>query len=178
VPERIELVRHVCLLGLAVACVYTDLAWGKIYNLATLPALVLGLILALLLDAAGPGYPRLIAALAAAALAAGLLLLPYLVGGMGAGDVKLMAAVGALGPGVAFAVTAVVFSAITGFAIAIGVLIWKGRLLQGLKDSARALVTFKAKPREGAEPVTVPYGVAIGIGTLWAWLEHVQHFVQ
>ena len=171
-PEAIELSRHVCLLLLAVICVYTDLARGKLYNGVTAGGLALGLALAYLLDATVPGYPHLRAAAVAAALGGGLLFLLYLAGGLGAGDVKLMAAVGALGATWGFALLSMMYAALVGAAMALGVLIWQGRLLEGLRDSARTLFTFRTRKREGVAPATVPYGLAIGIGTVWAWLEH------
>ena len=173
----IVLVRHVCLLALAVACAYTDLARGRLYNAATLGGLAVGLALAYLLDAKSQGFPYLTSAILAAAAGSGILLLIHLLGGLGAGDVKLMAAVGALAPFDArdsswpFVLTALMFTALVGAAIAVGVLIWQRRLLQGLKDSARALFRFRAKKPEGGTATTIPYGLAIAIGTIWAWME-------
>ena len=169
--NEIELARHICLLALSVVCVYTDLARGKLYNGVTLSALALGLASAFLLDATGTGSPHLKSAVISAALGGGLLFGLYLLGGMGAGDVKFMAAVGALGAGWTFVLLAMVYTALVGAAIAIGVLIWQGHLLEGLKESSRAFFTFKAGKRVGKPHITVPYGVAIGIGTMWAWIE-------
>lgn len=177
--DAIEPTRHILLLLVAIACVYTDLARNKIYNGVTLPALALGLILAGLLDAEVPGIPNLKAAVIAALAGGGLLFVIYLVGGLGAGDVKLMAAIGALSPSMTelpganwqFVLLALFYTALVGAGIAIGVLIWRGQLLKGLKDSARTLFTFRAKPREGRPPLTIPYGLAIGVGTIWAWFE-------
>ena len=176
--DAIEPTRHIFLLLLAVVCVYTDLARNKIYNGVTIPALALGLALAYFLDARVSGIPNLKAALLAALAGGGLLFVIYLIGGLGAGDVKLMAAVGALSPSMGalgtnwqFVLLALMYTALTGAAIAIGVLIWRGQLLKGLKDSARTLVTFRAKRCEGEKTLTIPYGLAIGIGTIWAWFE-------
>lgn len=171
-PGAIELARQVCLLALAVICVYTDLARNRIYNGATVGGLIVGLILAYFLDAGVPGLPHLKAAAVAALLGGGLLFAVYLMGGLGAGDVKLMAAVGALGATWAFVLLAMMYAAMVGAAIAVGILIWQGRLLQGLKDSARTLFTFRpGKRTEGEKALTVPYGLAIGVGTIWAWIE-------
>ena len=170
-PEALELTRHICLLAVAVTCVYTDLARGKLYNAVTISGLALGLVLAFLLDANMPGISRLRAAAIGAALGGGLLFLLYLAGGLGAGDVKLMAAVGALGGSWDFVLLALMYTALVGATIAIGILIWQNRLLQGLKDSARTLFTFRARKRNGQPAAFVPYGLAIGIGTIWAWIE-------
>ena len=44
--EKILLARHICLLTLAITCVYTDMARGKLYNSVTISGLCLGLALA------------------------------------------------------------------------------------------------------------------------------------
>jgi Flp pilus assembly protein protease CpaA len=187
--DGIVLARHVCLLALAVTCAYTDLARGKLYNVVTLGGLATGLALAYLLDCVAPHtnfhFPLttyLVRAALGAALGGGVLFLLYLAGGFDAGDVKMMAAVGALGtPTVtrsgpadpyAFVLWALFYTALAGAAIGLGLLIWRGRLRQGLKDSLRALVSFRKTRREEIPAeATLPYGLAIAIGTIWAWLE-------
>ena len=187
--DGIILARHVCLLALAVTCAYTDLARGKLYNVVTLGGLAIGLALAYLLDSAAPHtdfhFPLttyLVRAALGAALGGGVLFLLYLAGGFDAGDVKMMAAVGALGtPTVTrsgpagtfdFILWALFYTALVGAVIGVGLLIWRGRLRQGLKDSVRAMVSFRKVRREEISPdATMPYGLAIGIGTIWAWME-------
>lgn len=169
--EKILLARHICLLALAVTCVYTDMARGKLYNPVTVGGLLVGVALALWLDATTAGLPHLKDALLAILAGGGLLFALYLVGGLGAGDVKFMAAVSALGGTWRFALLAMVYTALVGAAIALGTLLWQRRLFAGLKDSARALFTLRVKRRAGAKLVTIPYGIAIGVGTIWAWLE-------
>ena len=83
-----------------------------------------------------------------------------------------MAAVGALGARWEFVLLAMMYTALVGAAVAVGTLIWHGRLLKGLRDSARTLFTLGRRENdEGEKPLTVPYGLAIGVGTLWAWME-------
>ena len=69
-----------------------DLKSRRIPNFITGPALLLGLSLHLALD----GWRGLLAAFAAVLLCGAIFLLFYLAGGMGAGDVKLIAAVGCI----------------------------------------------------------------------------------
>lgn len=172
-PQRLELIRHGLLLLVAVVCVYTDLAKGRLYNVATLGGLAAGLVIALLLDAGAPGFPRLIAAALAAAIGGGTLFVLYLSRAMGGGDVKMMAAVGALGGGWRFIALTLVYTALVGAAIAIGALIWRGRLREGLRGSLRAMTTFRRPAPVGGAPApqTIPYGVAIGLAVVWAWIE-------
>lgn len=178
-------VREVVLLALLVLAAYTDLARGKVYNWCTLPALVLGALLAYVIGGVSQGPPLLngvpavkggAAHLADSGLgllvAGGVFGLFGLFGAFGMGDVKLAAAVGVL-KGWHFSVLAICFSGLVGGVMALGVLIWKGQLSRGLRDSAAAVV----RPSRGAEKVapdsparlTVPYGAAISAGTLWAW---------
>jgi len=71
---------------------YTDIVERKIYNWTTIPAAVLGVILNFLAD----GAPGLKTSLMGLLTGLAVFLLPFLLGGMGAGDVKLMGAIGAL----------------------------------------------------------------------------------
>jgi prepilin peptidase CpaA len=75
----------------ALVAAITDITRFKVYNLLTLPLLVAGLVYHGV--TAGPAGLALSAA--GMVLGASLLLLFYVMGGMGAGDVKLMAALGA-----------------------------------------------------------------------------------
>jgi len=175
--EALELFRHGALLAMLIICVYTDLAKGKIYNGVTLPGLLAGLAVAFMLQGAAAYRPEFrgefAASLTAAALGGGTLFVIYLFGGFGAGDVKLMAAIGALCADWRLTLLALLYSAVIGAALAVGVLVWKGRLLEGLRRSARLLFTFRrvARKIEAREEIFLPYGFAISAGTLWAWLQ-------
>lgn len=163
------------LLALAVA---EDLRFRRIPNLLTLPGVALGLLL-LTLEA---GWPGLRTGLLGAATGAGLLFLPFALGGLGAGDVKLMTVVGAFG-GPAFALRAFVGTALAG-GLASAVLLWRaGRLGATLRIAlwdgvalVAPAVPFLPLPRRPGEreapvPAALPYGVAIAVGAAagWAW---------
>lgn len=178
--ETVEAIRCGLFLALAVICVYTDLARGRLYNWVTLGGIAAGLAGAYLLDAGRAGPPtHLVNAALAACLGGGVMLVLHLLGGMGAGDVKMMAAVGALAPfgamprvsAIGFVVVALMYAALVGAAMALVILIWQRRLWQGLKSGLRAMFTLCVKPADGAPASTMPYGVAIGIGAVWAWME-------
>ena len=167
----IILARYICLLAMAVACAYTDMARGKLYNPVTIGGLLLGLAFAYLLDAQTPGLPHIKGALLATFAGGGLFFVIYLARGMDAGDVKLMAAVGSLCGDWRFVLLAIVYTALVGAAIAICTLIWQRRLLQGIKGSMCVFFTFRRKKNGDAPAMTIPYGVAIAVGTVWAWIE-------
>ena len=107
---------------------------------------------------------------AALGLGAGLLLMMpgHLIGATGAGDVKLMAAVGSVvGPNLVL--RAFLYSAIAGGVLAIAVAARRGRLAATLQDTSR-LVTSPATVRTAIESPgranRFAYGPAIAVGTL------------
>ena len=174
------LVQHCSLLALLVVAAYTDLSRGKVYNWCTYPAIGLGLALGHILDAYGPGH--LVNSIAGLAIAVAIFALPYFLGWVSAGDIKLVAAIGAVAgakvSGQFFVLYATVYSAVVGAVLAVAVLIWRGQLWTGLKGSLRLLVTFRRVPRSASSPdtaagaakeLTIPYGFAIASGTMLAW---------
>jgi prepilin peptidase CpaA len=104
----------------------------------------------------------------------------YLWGGFGGGDVKLMAADGAL-KGYPFVVYAAFYSAIVGGIYSLAVIIWKGRFLQTMSNIGRQFLAFfswrsaHAQPLNPSESTAIPFGFCICMGTLWAALEKVLH---
>lgn len=100
-----------------------------------------------------------------------LLFIPFVLGGIGAGDVKLLGAIGALN-GLNFAFLTFLYSAISGGVIALIILLAKGRL----SDVVRNLISFLKARFLGVElslpssSIKFPYGTAIMIGTVFAYL--------
>ena len=125
--------------------------------------------------ARAPGIPGL--SQAGGGLLAGLACwLPfYLMGWLGAGDVKLYAAAGAwLGP--ARAVEGALVGALFGAVLS---LIWMAKS-QGMKRAAQTLGMAAATPgmlapdSSPSKRSTLPYGVAIAFGALWAgWMPRI-----
>lgn len=105
----------------------------------------------------------------------GIFLIPFALGGLGAGDVKLFGAIGAI-MGPTFAFYAALSTAIAGGVIAVGLLIKQGRLWEVLKRIwavITSVIMFKQikslKSLDQAEyHESFPYGVAIAIGVLLA----------
>ena len=144
---------------------YTDMAQGKIYNWCTYPAIAVGVAS---YGWAG-GWSGLVWSLVGLAVGLGLFLLPYWFGLMGGGDVKLIGAVGAL-HGLDFVLRSAFLSAVVGAVFGLSILIWKGQLGGGLKNLGNAFLTpWKLKDEETVDDTRVPYGLAIAVGTFWAW---------
>ena len=176
------IVRHCLLFAVLVMSSYTDLAHGKIYNWCTLPAIALGLTLNGVLGGVWEGG-WLGANLGSSALAllivAVLFAWPYMKGGIAAGDVKLMVAVASIG-GLhnMFIAYALFYCALIGALMAVLVFIWRGQLAEGLKGAVRFTFSTQRLGETGeaaagtkppASRITVPYGLAIAIGSVVAW---------
>jgi prepilin peptidase CpaA len=123
---------------------------------------------------AATGFSGVSLAASIAGLIAGLLLmLPgHALGATGAGDVKFMAAVGAI-VGFRLAVTAFLFTAIAGGVLAVAVAVRRRRLAATLAGTGRLMGTPADARREirSAAPVSrFAYGPAIAIGSVLAAL--------
>jgi prepilin peptidase CpaA len=103
------------------------------------------------------GATGVVMAFAGAALGLVILLPFYALGAMGAGDVKLLAALGAL-VGPQLLVSVAVYAAIAGGVMSLVILAKRGRLLLALNE---VVVQHRVPTRSGA---TAPYGVAIASG--------------
>ena len=148
------------------------IAWGdlrtrRIPNYLTLGTAVAGLAYNLICH----GWMGLMGGILGMLLGFGFLILPYLWGGMGAGDVKALAALGAwLGP--AGTVFLFCYMGIAGGLMALGVLLWKGLFWQKVRQGWIVLTNLilcrpvglvvPAPPQE--QTPGIPYGVAIAVG--------------
>ncbi len=155
------------LAAVVLVAVWWDLKERRVPNALT----VTGLTLALGLRALG-GIDPLVSGLQGAGLALVLGLPLVALGGLGGGDAKLMAAVGAfLGPGqllLALAVTAIV-----GGIMALVLAFHRGAVQEVFLDAAavaaRPLGLAPDRPRRtirSPNAITIPYAVAIAIGAL------------
>lgn len=152
------------LLLILTVCVITDVKSRKIYNKVIYPALLLGFGFHLF----NSGLEGLSHSFIGFLIGFSLLLIPYIMGGMGAGDVKLLALVGALKGG-AFVFESFVYMALIGGAIALGIILFRGGVM---KSFFYSLVNFRYKIGgsklliSGSLNTTYPYGVAIAGGAV------------
>ena len=157
-------------IGLVLAATVFDLRKRRIPNALTYSAVLV----AFAYPALRGEFSRLLPAALGLLLGFGLLLLPWLAGGMGAGDVKLMAALGAfLGPGLVWKVF--FLSLIAGGFVAVFYLILRSDLREGIRNTGRLIVGLLRDKKLPASESTgggwkskgkIPYGVAIAIGTV------------
>jgi prepilin peptidase CpaA len=165
----------VALVGLYTAvAAAVDFRMQRIPNYVTVPAAVLGL----LYHSFAPHGMGPLMALAGLAVGFGLLLLPWILGGGGMGDVKLLAALGAwLGPLmilIAFGLAAVTAGVIalcvvTGAALTHGVSNAKHKyLVAGSHGGTHTSGDGQRRPRRRTLPFAVP--VALATWVLLGWL--------
>jgi prepilin peptidase CpaA len=152
--------------------VASDVRFHRIPNWLTLPAFLVALIVSPWAGAAG-GFPQ---SLAGAALGFALLIGPYALGGMGAGDVKALMVLGAwLGAEVIFG--AAVWAVIAGGAFGFILLALRGELFSYAQRWSRTF--FKtlslrrfAYERPSVESIAsggIPFAAAIAVGLAMQW---------
>lgn len=148
------------LIVVAIAVV-TDVRRRRIYNLLTFPAMALGLVLNTLVG----GASGLLLALTGLLLGGALFFVPVVAMGRGAGDLKLLAAVGALG-GPVFVLWCALFTTIAGGVFAFGVLLFRRRLISVTAGMALDLYAGQA-PRANSK-ISLPYAIPIAVGAVAA----------
>lgn len=151
--------------------VYTDIRSRKILNKVTLPAILIGLIYHSIIS----GFNGFTFSGLGLLVGIGLLFIPFAMGGMGAGDVKLMGAIGAL-MGSSFVFTTFLYTAIIGGLISLYIMIRRKELLSFFKRAMFSAVLLKETKgsvnileKRDLAP-SFPYGVAIALGALCAYL--------
>jgi prepilin peptidase CpaA len=156
--------------GLMVTATIWDVSRRRIPNPLVLAGLVAGLLLR-----APAGWDAFAGGLAGAGLALAVTFPLFALRGLGGGDVKLFAAVGAF-TGPAGFIAALLASAIVGGALAVALAVRRGVILPVLlnvKDLAVNAATLgKAGERATLDTpgaLTVPYGAAIALGSLGVW---------
>ncbi len=163
--QKILLIAGALIVGLMAAG--WDLKCRKIPNWLTFPGIMAGIILNLLFNPRDWYFPFL-------GLIAGFLILiiPFVMGGIGAGDVKLLMALGAfLGAGAVIRIG--LYGAVAGGLISLAALV-KHRGFQYIKAKIYLIFTFRwsLKNRqqiqaESQRPkIFIPYGLAIFFGFL------------
>jgi prepilin peptidase CpaA len=158
---------------LAIAAATIDVQQHRIPNRLTYP----GIVCAFALRGLFFGLKGLATATAGCLLAGGIMFLFYMVRAMGAGDVKLMAALGAfVGPHDAVGV--LLATAIFGGVLAIAYALYRRRIGSTLKNVGSVLrfhawAGLQAHPElnlDNPSALRMPYGLAIALGTLYTFL--------
>ena len=144
---------------------WTDLRSRRIPNWLTVPGLAIGIAANTILG----GWSGLKASLLGAALGLGLLLPFVLLRALGAGDWKLAGALGAF-TGPAMLIDLLLASVFVAGVMAVALIIYRGRVLQTLRNIGHilvSLVTFRLPGSrvslDNPDSLKVPYGVALAL---------------
>jgi prepilin peptidase CpaA len=149
---------HLLLTIAVIFAAYYDIRWRRIPNKLTYTTILAGVALHVL----NGGLYGLKIALLGLVIGGGLFLLVYLIGGMGAGDVKMMGGVGSC-LGSQAIIPAIIFTVFIGGIMAILTLIYNW-LKRALSPTARSGTTLTESTKKNKS--SLPYGVAIAGGTL------------
>jgi prepilin peptidase CpaA len=150
---------------------WIDWRYRKVPNWLNLSLILSGLTVQVIFH----GWSGLWAGLLGMLLGFGLLIIPWLMHAMGAGDVKLMAAIGVwLGPLLtlrAFCVGAILAGAIAVTMIILGRRLWQayanlGLIMTKLNSWKKAFSDFGSVQVLKSTSQLLPYGVPLSIGTL------------
>jgi prepilin peptidase CpaA len=155
----------VLVIGAGVAATVVDIRQRRVPNVLTMGIASVGLLLAM----GGFGTVTIGGALGGLALGLALLMPAHIFGATGAGDVKLLAAFGALlGPADVF--DAFLRAAILGGVMALTVALWRGRLRETLYGTAMLVTTRNqtaaALIEHPAANNRFPYAPAIACGAV------------
>src|SRR6267143_225838 len=161
------LVHIVLLLPLAVIIAYYDVRYRRIPNAFVLATLVGGVVI----NAIFAGFPGIAASLGGCALGFVLMFMLHVFGAMGAGDVKLFAAIGAV-TGASLVVPTFVVVVLTGGLLALVSIVRTGMVVTTMHRVLQIFVGMLpgwqlpkfAVPAD--RRYTIPYGVAITLGSI------------
>jgi len=166
-PSPLIIASIALLVPLMVAISYTDVRYRRIPNTFVLATLISGLLLNTLFD----GFNGLLTSLGGCALAFALMFALHVFGAMGAGDVKLFAAIGSI-IGMKMVLPTFVVILITGVVLAVYSMfragIARATLFRVFQFFVGLLPGWQV-PRfdtPADRRHTIPYGVAITIGSL------------
>ena len=169
------------LVGLLVLAVYNDITRKKIPNKITMPAILIGIIWSTL----NSGLNGFLFSIFGFLFGLTVFLIPYIAGGIGAGDVKLLATIGAI-KGWRFTLFSSLSTAAVGGVLVIVYMIYTGRLKTMLINTLGLLMKplFKLilkisnnhiifigyqyfeNYKGNKEDTYIPYALAIAIGTI------------
>jgi prepilin peptidase CpaA len=146
-----------------------DVKSRRIPNFLTMPAFLLGVALHLALG----GWKQALSALAAGVICGVVFLIFYIAGGMGAGDVKLIMAVGCIA-GISHILYLMVLTALSGGVMAIVLAVARGQFRQTIANVGEIASHHK---NQGLQPhpdlnvknvatLRLPYALAIAGGSL------------
>jgi len=162
--------------GLLLVALVTDLKERKIYN----KHLMIGLLLGIVVLVSNSNYEGMISGLKGMFIAFLLLSIPFLMNGIGGGDVKFLMVMGFfIGPWPI--VNVIINTYLVGGIIALIILLYKNKLFESLKRMGHLIFAslFHRKILEldsCEENLTMPYMIPISIGSL-LYIFRIMEFI-
>ena len=156
-----------------------DWRTGRVPNVLTLPGIAAGVLLwavaGLIRDGTGGMFDGAGASLAA--MAAGLVpfAILYFAGGLGGGDVKLMAMVGAISASWHCVLSTAVYAFLLAAVMAVVVMVRQRVVRQTMRRilGAVLMLVARSKPELDAQGPRVPFAAAVALGGILAGVEHL-----
>ncbi|AIQ56732.1 A24 family peptidase [Paenibacillus borealis] len=153
------------------AALFTDIRWMRIPNWITLPALIAGITLQMIMS----GWHGLLLSLCGAGAGFLLLLIMYFIGAVGAGDVKLFAGIGAW-TGVLFSLQVIVYSVLLGAVVGWIIILFRGeagRRVRGLISRTAGFLLLRNADMlhkgPGGDLLRFPFMLAVFPGFICAY---------
>ena len=153
------------LIAMLLCASYTDLRWRRIKNWLTYPVMVAGFAF----NALAGGWDGAQLSATGWLVGLGIMVLPFALGVMGAGDVKLIAAIGAV-KGVHFLLLVTVYGSAAGGLLALYYLVRQRRL--GVTLRYITYGWYGALRGNGPKAGAIPYAPAIAVGVILALLPY------
>lgn len=175
------LINNFVLVLLLILSMHYDVKERKIPNILTFPVILWAFLSSIFFN----GVSGVIFSTTGFLVGMTVFFIPFAAGGMGAGDVKLMGAIGSL-MGWAFVLKSALFTGVVGGIIAVGYSIYSGVFFSMLKSTVGIIMrpltriiyystgnttilkinSYFEKIDHESEKKYIPYGLAIGIGTI------------
>jgi len=161
--------------ALLITAAIIDLRTQKIPNIITYPSMLIALTYHTMVN----GIKGLLFSAGGIGIGIGLLIVPYLMGAMGAGDAKLMGAIGGILGAKAVIYAFFLIAAVGGIYALILLVIYRSNFKGFLREQFEKIISFiltrKSIPDTGESNKSRPrlcYGLAIAIGTgIYIFLE-------
>lgn len=175
------IIDNTLLILLVILSIRFDVTERRVPNFLTFPIILWGIVSSGVIS----GFSGILFSLSGFLVGMAVFFIPFALNGMGAGDVKLMAAIGSL-MGWQFVLVAALASAIVGGVISLGVILVHGGVLNTIRNIRYVLLApiillvakvtnsvnilhfyhkYKNNYSDG-EKIYIPYALAIGIGTI------------
>lgn len=178
-PQAVDVVAFVLLAVVLLAAAVSDARTHRIPNRLTYGGILAGLLFWAMaglltggMSGVGEGLGHALLGCAAGYVPMAII---FAAGGLGGGDVKLMAAAGALGASWQFVLATAIYAFVVMFLLALGIMIRQGIFVRTLRriGNAALVAVARVKPDLPSDTPQVPFAVAVCVGGCLAGVEYL-----